>query len=1181
MAFHTPGGGEVQLKSYQKYLPKLGVSVELFDLWNPRFHEFDLVHFFSCISGSQHFCAYVKSLDIPLLISPNLWITEKTKHLYPIEEIRNQLLTADLIVTNSNMEGDKLAQIFNIPRELFATVYNGVDEDFYSYVAPDLFRKYFAINGPFVLNVGNIEPRKNQLNLIRAMKLLPEYTLVLIGYKRDIEYANACIEEGGAQLRYLGALPHDSELLRSAYAACSLFALPSTLETPGLAALEAAAAGAKVVVTSEGSTREYFVDAAEYVAHEDYENIARGIKNLLEKDKSLINDNCLNSSFTWTNVSATLAGLYKAVKLGEIGGRYISKFHAIKQNFNEYYAWGQNLVEFDSPAGRLYFIWRSLSGAIVNIYIDGRLAFEKLEVGTAWIEFRLDLLAHTEKEIIHVKIDAGPISEEINSNTRFLGVDIKDLTSVHWTALELDNLIRADIAWNKSSNSSLEEAGPIKLDAKNKALISNFYPIENDGNNFFAWGKYHIEFEWPKGRLCFWWRSANGASVQISVNGISIPNPIMVEKEWSEFTLTLAAENSDSETIHVQMDVTPTILPANGDSRELGFALRDVIFFRETSLDKILLASSMWNKSDLILNTETRSIYENENNEKNLTGFYPIEKNENGFFVWSKSHVEFDWPAGHLSFWWHSASLASVRIRLNGVSIPNPIMVGTEWSEFTLTLAAESTESEKVHVEIDVTPEIPTTSGDSRKLGLAIRDVVFFRETTLDKILLASSIWNKSALISDMETRSIHENDNDEKTATGFYPIEKNGNDFFVWSKSHVKFDWPAGHLSFWWHSASLASVRIRLNGVLIPNPIIVGTEWSEFTLTLAAESTEAEKVHVEIDVTSEILTASDDSRKLGLAIRDVVFLRETTLDRILLASAVWNKSAPLMQKGVQSISENKDDDKNSSGFFPIERNGNNFFAWSKYRIEFDWPVGHLCFWWHSVDDATVRIQVNGKQHLDVIKVGKEWTELTLPLFADDIYSNSVHLQMDVIYVMPIVHGDTRQLGVVIRDAAFRPKTELDRILIASSICNESNIQISETASLEQSAVIEKKLFFGFYPIEKDESDFFAWSKYHVQFDWPAGDLSFYWRSASGAAIYIFLDGELVFDGIEVGSDWTEFILNLPVKKALPGTIHIQINVTPAIPIVNGDARYLGVAIKAVRFAPSSLPFASLASNFN
>ena len=103
-AFVAPGGGERQLLEYAKNLPGHGVEVVLHDHWNPTLDAVDAVHFFSCIGGSWHFCNYVRERSLPLVISTSLWIEEETKHLYPSEEIRSQLLLADVIVTNSNAE---------------------------------------------------------------------------------------------------------------------------------------------------------------------------------------------------------------------------------------------------------------------------------------------------------------------------------------------------------------------------------------------------------------------------------------------------------------------------------------------------------------------------------------------------------------------------------------------------------------------------------------------------------------------------------------------------------------------------------------------------------------------------------------------------------------------------------------------------------------------------------------------------------------------------------------------------------------------------------------------------------------------------------------------------------------------------------------------------------------------
>ncbi|MEX3854191.1 glycosyltransferase family 4 protein [Paraburkholderia sp. BR10923] len=277
MAFHTPGGGEIQLLSYKKHLPAHGVDVTLFDPWNPCFMQHDIVHFFSCVGGSGHFCNFVKQLRLPLVVSSSLWVTEDTRHLYPMDEIRHQFSLADRIIANSEIECETLARIFELPRNKFVSVLNGVEETFYTSISGDLFRKEFDIQEPFVLNVGNIEPRKNQLSLVAAMQAIPDRKLVLVGHQRDPDYARRCLDLGGNQIVYAGPLPHDSPLLRSAYSAAEVFCLPSTLETPGLAALEAYAAACRIAITEVGSTCEYFGNDVAYLDPSNPDSIVKAI----------------------------------------------------------------------------------------------------------------------------------------------------------------------------------------------------------------------------------------------------------------------------------------------------------------------------------------------------------------------------------------------------------------------------------------------------------------------------------------------------------------------------------------------------------------------------------------------------------------------------------------------------------------------------------------------------------------------------------------------------------------------------------------------------------------------------------------------------------------------------------------------------------------------------------------
>jgi len=313
MAFHTPGGGEIQLLAYRDHLPRHGVDVTLFDPWKPCLLEHDLVHFFSCVGGSVHFCAFIRQIGLPLVVSSSLWITEQTKHLFPTEEIRHQLGLADRVVANSEIECETLSRVLDLPRDKFVTVYNGVDDLFFEPCSPDIFRRHVQIEERFILNVGNIEPRKNQLRLIAAMKELPDLKLVLMGHIRDPRYADECLHRGGEQVRYVKAVPHDSPILRSAYSACEAFALPSALETPGLAALEAATLGCRIVVTEVGSAGEYFGDAAHYVDPTSVESIAHGLAAALKAPGSTDNESFIPKNYSWSAVTERLHETYASV----------------------------------------------------------------------------------------------------------------------------------------------------------------------------------------------------------------------------------------------------------------------------------------------------------------------------------------------------------------------------------------------------------------------------------------------------------------------------------------------------------------------------------------------------------------------------------------------------------------------------------------------------------------------------------------------------------------------------------------------------------------------------------------------------------------------------------------------------------------------------------------------------
>jgi glycosyltransferase involved in cell wall biosynthesis len=306
-----------------EYLRALGKDVALYDQWTTRLSDFNIVHYFSVFGGSTVFCGFVKNhKKLPLVVSPILWPKGDTSG-YPMEEIRRLLQMADRILPNSKAEKELLSEVFQVPLEKFDVVYNGIDPIFFSddQPEPQLFREHFKITGPFVLNIGNIETRKNQIRLAEACARLGA-PLILIGHVRSDAYL-AEVLSTSSKAKYLGPMDHHSPLLRSALRACTVFALPSLLETPGLAALEAFALGAPLLVTTEGPTREYFGEHASYVNPQEAEDIFQKLGSLWEGQVSASAAASVTPAriirpeakrFSWANTAEqTLASYEKAL----------------------------------------------------------------------------------------------------------------------------------------------------------------------------------------------------------------------------------------------------------------------------------------------------------------------------------------------------------------------------------------------------------------------------------------------------------------------------------------------------------------------------------------------------------------------------------------------------------------------------------------------------------------------------------------------------------------------------------------------------------------------------------------------------------------------------------------------------------------------------------------------------
>ena len=329
------GGVKTQIHQTAKYLPDHGIELHYFSPWedlSPT--DVDLVHVFTANAGALEITNRLKDFDIPYVVSPVVFSNHKPdyiKRAIKVESLSKRIVSgvwtdysivakvcsgAERVLPNTDEELGLLRDGFGIPDRKLEVVPNGVEKRF-SNADPTLFQTTYGLKN-VVLFVGNLgAPRKNALGLINAVAGTDIET-VLIGKIYDNDYGRQCqnIAEKHSNIHVLGNLDHGSPMLESAYAAASVFALPSYFETPGIAAMEAALAGCRIVLTPFGGTKSYFGDMAIYPDPKSPESIRNTIQQALaEQAESGLKDH-IERQFLWERVAEKTAAAYRKVLNG-------------------------------------------------------------------------------------------------------------------------------------------------------------------------------------------------------------------------------------------------------------------------------------------------------------------------------------------------------------------------------------------------------------------------------------------------------------------------------------------------------------------------------------------------------------------------------------------------------------------------------------------------------------------------------------------------------------------------------------------------------------------------------------------------------------------------------------------------------------------------------------------------
>jgi len=288
------------LRSLYKRRQKLDwLGDRLSGWWNPRRSsesrpDYDLVHL-----TLPNTWSFYSKLGAPLLVTVHDLCHEMCPEFQNASN--NRPLAAGLrfaqradadYVADSHATKEQMVRLLGVDPKRVAVVHLACDSGRFQPVgrAEELARvrrKYGIPEGPYVLSVGTLEPRKNVINVVRAFSLLaneaPDLGANLIvagsfgwGDASELKRAvRAC-----PRVRAIGYV--EDEDLPALYSAAAVFGYVSHYEGFGLPLLEAMACGVPTVYGNVASMPEIAGEAGLPAAPEDVYEIKHRLRRLLE-----------------------------------------------------------------------------------------------------------------------------------------------------------------------------------------------------------------------------------------------------------------------------------------------------------------------------------------------------------------------------------------------------------------------------------------------------------------------------------------------------------------------------------------------------------------------------------------------------------------------------------------------------------------------------------------------------------------------------------------------------------------------------------------------------------------------------------------------------------------------------------------------------------------------------------
>jgi glycosyltransferase involved in cell wall biosynthesis len=236
--------------------------------------------------------------------------------------LREAVGRAERVITASRATESQLVAHAGVARERIRVIPLGVDPPRLTLSPEERRRAREGVVGAgceMLLSVGVLQTRKNTLNMLKALQVLPpQYRLVLPGgngYGSEAIYDAIRSQHLEARVKLLGYV--EPSRLSILYQAASVFVFPSLEEGFGLPILEAMVSGVPVVTSSVSSMPEVGGDAALYVNPHDPYDIAQKVTQAVEdpglREQQIRKGLARAREFTWRRTAQETCAVYDEV----------------------------------------------------------------------------------------------------------------------------------------------------------------------------------------------------------------------------------------------------------------------------------------------------------------------------------------------------------------------------------------------------------------------------------------------------------------------------------------------------------------------------------------------------------------------------------------------------------------------------------------------------------------------------------------------------------------------------------------------------------------------------------------------------------------------------------------------------------------------------------------------------